>query len=90
LPTVATPVISPNGGTFRKKVFVKLSCATAGATIHYTLDGTDPTTTSSVYLAGKKNKGFKITGLGSHTVKAIAAESGYQNSPIASATFTIN
>jgi hypothetical protein len=90
LPMVATPAISPSGGIFRKKIFVKLSCATAGATIYYTLDGSDPTTASTVYFAGKKNKGLKLTGVGSHTVKAMAAESGYNNSPITTADFTID
>ena len=87
--SVATPLISPNGGSFRKKVAVRLSCSTSGATIYYTTDGTDPTSSSSVYFAGKKNKGFTLTGIGSHTVKAKAAKSGYNDSSIAPATFTI-
>ena len=89
-PTVATPVISPNGGTFKKKVMVTMSDATDGATIYYTTDGGDPTTNSSVYVAGKKNKGIKITGKGQHTVKAMGAKSGYDNSAIAVANYTIN
>ena len=89
--TVATPTISPNGGTFRRKVSVKVSCATAGATIYYTLDGTDPTTASAVYPSGRKrNKGIRVTGIGSHTVKAKAVETGYNVSATATADFTIH
>ena len=88
--TVSMPNISPNGGTFRKKVTVKLSCATAGALIRYTTDGSDPTASSPTYPAGKKFKGIKLAGQGSHTIKAMAAASGLNNSSIASAAFTIN
>jgi hypothetical protein len=89
-PSVSTPVISPNGGTFKKKVTVKISDATAGATIYYTLDGSDPTTSSSIYPAGKKNKGIKLTGRGSHTVKAKATRNGFNDSDITTAVFQIN
>ena len=83
-------MISPSGGTFKKKVKVKLSCASAGATIYYTLDGNDPTTASAIYPTNKKFKGIKLRGKGLHTVKAMAAASGFNTSTIASATFTIN
>jgi outer membrane protein assembly factor BamB len=92
--TAATPVISPSGGTFKKKVEVTISCATAGATIYYTTDGTDPTTSSSVYPTptGKKKKvkGITITGNGPHTIKAMATAPGYDPSAIAVANYTIN
>jgi hypothetical protein len=90
LQTVATPVILPTAGTFKKKVTVKLSSATAGATIYYTLDGIDPTTASAIYSTSKKFKGIKLKGKGLHTVKALATASGFTNSTIASTTFTIN
>jgi hypothetical protein len=88
--TASTPNISPNGGTFRKKVAVKLSCATAGALIHYTTDGSDPNAASPTYPTTKKFKGIKLTGQGPHNVKAMAVASGLNNSSIASAVFTIN
>jgi len=90
---VDTPAISPNGGTFRKKVSVTISCQTSGATIYYTTDGTDPSTSSSVYITSKgkkKSKGITITGKGQHTVKAMGAKSGYDSSAVATAEFTIN
>lgn len=88
--TVATPILSPSGGTFRRKVTVRIMDATAGAIIYYTLDGSDPTTASAVYFAGRKNKGFKLTGAGSHTVKAKAVKTGYNDSDIATAVLQIN
>ncbi len=70
--TAATPVISDV--TDNK---VTISCETEGATIHYTTDGTDPTTDSSVYEAA-------ITLTASVTIKAIAVADGYNNSTITS------
>ncbi|MBR2946506.1 MAG: chitobiase/beta-hexosaminidase C-terminal domain-containing protein [Bacteroidaceae bacterium] len=46
---VATPVATPNGGEYKNKVTVQLECATEGAVMYYTLDGTDPTPASAVY-----------------------------------------
>ena len=92
-PTAGNPIISPGGGKFKKKVTIKLSSATAGAKIYYTLDGSDPTTSSAVYSAAsgkkKKSKGIKMTGIGPHIVKAKAVATGYIDSGIASATLTI-
>jgi hypothetical protein len=89
-PTAATPVISPSGGTFTKKVKVFISDATAGATIYYTLDGTDPTTSSNIYPAGKKkNKGILLKGIGTYTIKAKAFAPGYYDSDIATAVFNV-
>jgi hypothetical protein len=88
-PTAATPTVTPSGGTFKKKVLVKLSCATPGATIFYTLDGSMPTTSSPVYTTSKKVKGITITGKGPHTLKAMAAENGYNLSAVVTANFTI-
>jgi hypothetical protein len=88
--TVMRPVISPAGGIFKKKVTLKISCATAGATIYYTLDGTDPTSASAIYSTSKKFKGIKLKAKGLQTVKAMAAASGFNNSTVTSAIFTIN
>ena len=46
---VATPVATPNEGEYKDKVTVLLKCATEGAVMYYTLDGTDPTSASAVY-----------------------------------------
>lgn len=48
--SVATPVITPETGTYETRPqTVSITCSTAGATIHYTTDGTTPTTSSPVY-----------------------------------------
>jgi hypothetical protein len=85
LPIVATPALSPNGGTFKKKIKVSASCATAGASIVYTTDGSDP----DAFSARWPKRGLQLTGKGPHTVKAKAVETGHIDSPIVSATFTI-
>ncbi len=45
----ADPVIFPFNGPFSRAVEVEITCATDGATIHYTLDGSQPTNESPVY-----------------------------------------
>jgi len=49
--TVATPVFSPAAGTYGAVQNVTITCATAGAAIHYTIDGTTPTASSPTYTA---------------------------------------
>ena len=81
-PTVATPSISPNGGTFSNSVTVTLTCATAGATIRFTLDGSAPTANSPAYSSP-----FAVTHTG--TVKARAFATDYTDSDVAAASFSI-
>lgn len=79
-PQVATPVLS--GTTpFISNTSVTIECATAGATIYYTTDGSTPTTASSQYSSA-------ITVSATSTVKAIAVKSGYVDSEVGSKTFT--
>jgi hypothetical protein len=80
-PTAATPIITPNGGSFSGSVAVSLSTTTSGATIYYTTNGETPTASSTRYI-----EPFTLTG--SATVKAIAIASGFNNSEVASASFT--
>jgi uncharacterized repeat protein (TIGR02543 family) len=47
--TVSAPVATPDAGTYTGTQTVTLSSDTEGATIHYTLDGTEPTADSPVY-----------------------------------------
>lgn len=81
LGTIETPVIRPNGGRFAGRQTVRITCATEGAVIHYTTDGTTPTASSPVY-----DGAFTITE--TTTVRAIAVKDKYLDSKVASATFT--
>ena len=80
--TVATPTFNPEGGTFTEAQNVSIACATSGATIHYTTDGTTPSANSTVYST-------PISVTETTTIKAIAMKEGMNNSGIAEATYTI-
>lgn len=75
------PTFSVAAGAYFEAQTVELACATEGATIHYTLDGTDPTEASPVYSAA-------LIINTTTTVKAIAIKAGAE-SGIVSATYTI-
>jgi len=77
----ATPVITPAGGLYFDPVDVSVTCETPGATIYYTLDGTDPTDASTLYDA--------ILSVNADvTVKAIAYAEGYLPSLISSEAYS--
>ena len=82
-PTAAAPTFSPAAGTFTAAQSVTLSDSISGAAIYYTADGTTPTASSKLYSAA-------ISVSSTTTINAIAAASGYNNSAMASATYTIN
>lgn len=79
--TVSTPTFTPVAGTYVGAQNVTISCETAGATIYYTTDGTDPTNTSTQYTGA-------IAVSETTTIKAIAYV-GETASNIATATYTI-
>ena len=79
---VATPILAPAGGTFTNSVLVSLSCATTGATLTYTKDGSTPTTNSTVYSG-------PITLNTSATVQVLGVKSGLNPSTIAAGSFTV-
>ena len=81
-PVVATPTFTPEAGTYYEEQTVSIVCTTEDATIHYTLDGSDPTEESPVYDA-------PLTISETTTIKAIAMKEGYDDSTIAEATYTI-
>ena len=45
----AAPLLEPPPGTYDDTVAVTLSCTSAGAAIHFTIDGSEPTAASPVY-----------------------------------------
>ena len=79
---VATPVISPSTTSFSGTVSVTISCSTSGALIYYTINGSNPTTTSTLYRSP-----FTINA--TTTVKTMAVKSGMVNSAIASKQYTL-
>ncbi|UCG74247.1 MAG: chitobiase/beta-hexosaminidase C-terminal domain-containing protein, partial [Chromatiales bacterium] len=79
--TAATPVMTPAGGVFEGPVQVSLSTATSGATICYTLDGTDPDEASLEY------SGTPVPISVDAKLKAKAFKAGLNASGIASADF---
>ncbi|ADL52314.1 glycosyl hydrolase [Clostridium cellulovorans] len=80
---VQAPTLSVKEGTYSVTQTVALSSATEGATIYYTLDGTEPTVASTVY--DKPIEVAKTT-----TIKAIAIKAGLTNSDVVTATYTIS
>ena len=85
-PIVLSPGFSPANGNVLSTESLTISTGTGGASIHYTTDGSEPTTSSSRYTSPLS---FGSIGTGSHTIKAIAAKASYSDSPIVSAEFTI-
>ena len=81
-PVVATPVFSVAAGTYTSTLTVKITDATAGATIYYTTNGTAPTTNSSKYTGAVKVSA-------SETLEAIAVAASYSESAVATAKYNL-
>ena len=79
---VAAPTFSLAAGNVAEGTEVSIACATEGATIHYTTDGTDPDANSTVYTD-------PIVIDKAMTIKAIAVKEGMSNSDIVEAAYKI-
>ena len=82
-PTATAPTLTPGTGSYTAAQSVTIADATPNAVIHYTLDGTTPGTGSTKYTG-------PIKVAASTTIKALAAATGYANSAVSSATYTIS
>jgi len=51
IPYLPTPVATPGAGNYQGMLTISLDAGVAGATLYYTLDGSQPTTASAVYTA---------------------------------------
>ena len=81
-PTAATPVFKqPDGTSFDDSLSVEITSATDGASIHYTTDGTTPTSTSPKYTGA-------ISVTATTTIKAVSVKEGYLTSKVAEASYT--
>ena len=78
---VAKPTFTPVEGNYTSAQNVTIACATDGASIYYTLDGTEPTSNSTLYSSA-----ISITE--TKTIKAIAKKDDAY-SAVASATYSI-
>ncbi len=82
MPLVNTPTFTPAGGSYATGQTVTIYDTTPGAIIYYTVDGTAPNTSSPKYNG-------PITVPGTEVLQAFAGSSGYGNSVVVSATYTI-
>ena len=80
--TVATPEFSVESGAVDSGTEVTISCATNGAKIYYTTDGSNPTASSTEYTSA-------ISVTAAVTLKAIAVKDGMNDSAVASASYKI-
>ncbi|MCL1850114.1 MAG: chitobiase/beta-hexosaminidase C-terminal domain-containing protein [Bacteroidetes bacterium] len=78
---VSNPTFTPAGGVYNTPQNVTINCATEGATIHYTTDGSTPTTSSAIFSA-------PIVVSTTTTIKALAVKNGMDPSSVTSATYT--
>ena len=81
---VASPTFSVAAGTYTSAQSVALSTTTGGAAIRYTTDGTTPTSSTGTVYSSPINVSSTLT------IRAIAYLSGYSDSSVASAAYTIN
>ena len=80
--TVATPEFSVESGAVDSGTEVTISCATNGAKIYYTTDGSNPTASSTEYTSA-------ISVTAAVTRKASAVKDGMNDSAVASVSHTI-
>jgi sugar lactone lactonase YvrE len=83
---VPTPVTGIASGTYNQDQTVSLSCAFPGAAIHYTLDGSTPTSASTLYSSP-----ITISGVGARvTLKMLATYTNKIDSSVGSADYILD
>jgi hypothetical protein len=82
----AAPAFDPAGGLYSSDIEVEITTSTTGASIYWTDDGSEPDTSSNLYIDP-----ISISGDGTQeTLKAMAVKSGMTDSETATAEFTID
>jgi len=79
----ASPTFSPAAGTYSSAQTVTITSTTVGASIHYTTDGSTPSETAGTLYA------TPVTVSSTETIQAMAYGTGWLDSPVASAVYTI-
>ncbi len=86
--TAATPTFSPNGGAFSVSQTVAISSTSGGAIKCYTTNGATPATNGTTgCTTGTLYSGPVTVGV-NETLKAVAGGTGFNDSAVASASFT--
>ncbi|HTB81291.1 MAG TPA: choice-of-anchor tandem repeat GloVer-containing protein [Opitutaceae bacterium] len=80
----AAPTFSPIAGTYLGVQTITISTTTSGATIRYTSDNSTPTETHGTVYSNP------VSLSASTTLKAIAYKSGFTDSAVSTAAYTIN
>lgn len=83
IPTVASPNISVITGTYINNVLLSITSETTGATIRYTIDGSEPTNNIGEIYSNS------ITISSSLTLKAIAYKENWNNSSVISVNYIV-
>jgi len=83
--TVARPNLSHEGRIYLKPISVQVSCSTSGATIYFTRNGEEPTTSDSTIV----NDSSLLMGPGTHLLRFRAFKSGWSDSPTKSAVYQV-
>lgn len=83
------PAANVQSGSYTDAINLKLTCDTAGADIYYTLDGTAPTTGSTMYT-GEIPLNASVGQTANYTIKAIAAKNGMLTSTVSVFTYSVS
>jgi hypothetical protein len=78
----ATPHFSLAAGTYATSQTVTISDSASGSSIYYTLDNSNPSSSSTLYAG-------PITVAATETIRALAIVTGHLASPVATITYTI-
>ena len=83
--SVAAPIIEPSSGSYPAPQTVRLSSTTSGATVRYTLDGSEPSTESTLYTGP-----FVVATNAEVRARAFAQRVDGEPSPESAATYVID
>jgi N-acetylneuraminic acid mutarotase len=83
LPPAITPAFTPAAGSYTSTQAVTISNGMVNAAIYYTTDGSTPSSASILYTS-------PVAVAATETLNAIAIASGYPNSGVGSALFTLH